>query len=150
MSESIHERVSAEVKTAMRARAKERLAALRLVMAEFKRIEVDERIELDDDRILVILDKMTKQRKDSFQQFHDADRDDLADKEAFEIALIGEFLPEQIDDAELEAMVSDAVAETGASGMPDMGKVMGILKPLIQGRADMGLVSSLVKARLSA
>ena len=149
MSEPIYQRVSAEVKVAMKARAKARLGALRLVMAEFKRVEVDERIELDDERVLVILDKMTKQRKDSLKQFTDAGREDLANQEAMEIAVIGEFLPEQLSDEEVSDLVKAAVKETGASSMQDMGKVMAIVKPRVQGRADMGVVSSLVKTQLS-
>ncbi|MBL6691849.1 MAG: GatB/YqeY domain-containing protein [Pseudomonadales bacterium] len=148
MADPIYQQVSAEVKTAMKARDKDRLAALRLIMSEFKRVEVDERVELDDERILQILDKMTKQRKDSHQQYADAGRDDLADKEAMEIAIIAEFLPAQLSDDELSQIVEAAVAEVGASTMQDMGKVMGIVKPQVQGRADMGAVSGLVKAKL--
>ena len=144
----IYQQVSAEVKTAMKARDKERLAALRLMMAEFKRVEVDERIDLDDDRVLVILDKMTKQRKDSLSQYEQAGRTDLVDKEAFEIAVIQEFLPAQLGEEELSELVNDAVTTSGAASMQDMGKVMGLLKPQVQGRADMGEVSRLVKARL--
>ncbi len=149
MSDSIYQQVSAEVKTAMKARDKSRLAALRLMMSEFKRVEVDERIELDDARVLSILDKMTKQRKDSHQQYADAGRDDLAQQEAMEIAIIAEFLPSQLTDSELETLIAQAIAESGAVSMQDMGKVMGILKPKIQGRADMGKVSASVKAELT-
>jgi uncharacterized protein YqeY len=149
MSESIYQRVTAEVKLAMKAREKLRLGALRLIMADFKRVEVDERIELDDERVLVILDKMTKQRKDSFTQFEDAGRDDLANQEALEIAVIAEFLPEQLSDAEVSSMVKAAIAETGAASMQDMGRVMAIVKPQVQGKADMGAVSGLLKAQLS-
>jgi uncharacterized protein len=149
MSEPIYQRVSAEVKVAMKARDKARLGALRLIMADFKRIEVDERIELDDERVLVILDKMTKQRKDSQQQFEDAGREDLAQQEALEIAVIAEFLPEQLSDDEVSDLVKAAIAETGAASMQDMGKVMAIVKPQVQGKADMGSVSGLVKAQLS-
>ena len=149
MSEPIYQRVTAEVKVAMKARDKPRLGALRLIMADFKRIEVDERIELDDERVLVILDKMTKQRKDSLKQFEDAGREDLANQEALEIAVIAEFLPDQLSDAEVSGLVKAAIAETGAASMQDMGKVMAIVKPLIQGKADMGAVSGLVKAQLS-
>ena len=148
MSEAIIDRVSDQVKVAMKARDKERLAALRLMMAEFKRVEVDERIELDDTRVLAILDKMTKQRKDSLKQFEDADRDDLAAKESLELSIIAEFMPEQMDAEELSALVKATIQELGASGMQDMGKVMGILKPQVQGRADMGQVSQLVKSQL--
>ena len=149
MPEPIYQRVTAEVKVAMKARDKPRLGALRLIMADFKRIEVDERIELDDERVLVILDKMTKQRKDSLKQFEDAGREDLANQEALEIAVIAEFLPDQLSDDEVSGLVKAAIAETGAASMQDMGKVMAIVKPLIQGKADMGAVSGLVKAQLS-
>ena len=149
MSEPIYQRVSAEVKVAMKARDKPRLGALRLIMADFKKIEVDERIELDDKRVLVILDKMVKQRKDSLKQFEDAGREDLANQEALEIAVIAEFLPEQLSDDEVSGLVKAAIAETGAGSMQDMGKVMAIVKPQIQGKADMGVVSGLVKAELS-
>ena len=149
MSEPIYQRVTAEVKVAMKARDKPRLGALRLIMADFKKIEVDERIELDDKRVLVILDKMVKQRKDSLKQFEDAGREDLANQEALEIAVIAEFLPEQLSDDEVSGLVKAAIAETGAGSMQDMGKVMAIVKPQIQGKADMGVVSGLVKAQLS-
>ena len=149
MADSIYQQVSAEVKTAMKSRDRDRLAALRLIMSEFKNVEVNERIELDDARILQILDKMTKQRKDSHQQFADAGRDDLADREALEISIIAEFLPSQLSDDELTRIVDDAVSEAGAASMRDMGRVMGIVKPRVQGRADMGAVSGLVKAKLS-
>jgi hypothetical protein len=149
MPEPIYQRVTAEVKVAMKARDKPRLGALRLIMADFKRIEVDERIELDDERVLVILDKMTKQRKDSLKQFTDAGREDLANQEALEIAVIAEFLPDQLSDDEVSGLVKAAIAETGAASMQDMGKVMAIVKPQVQGKADMGAVSALVKAQLS-
>jgi uncharacterized protein YqeY len=148
MPSAIYEQISADVKTSMKARDKERVAALRLVMSEFKNVEVDERIELDDARVLSILDKMTKQRKDSFRQFEDAGRDDLSSKEALEISIIAEFLPQQLNSEEVKQLVSDAIASSGASTMQDMGKVMGILKPQIQGKADMSEVSGLVKAAL--
>lgn len=149
MADSIYQQVSAEVKTAMKARDKDRVAALRLVMSEFKKVEVDERIELDDTRVLQILDKMTKQRKDSQQQYADAGRDDLADKEALEISIIAEFLPSQLSEDEIAQIVDDAISEVGAASMQDMGKVMGIVKPKVQGRGDIGAVSGLVKAKLS-
>ena len=149
MPEPIYQRVTAEVKVAMKARDKARLGALRLIMADFKRIEVDERIELDDERVLVILDKMTKQRKDSLKQFEDAGREDLANQEALEIAVIAEFLPDQLSDDEVSGLVKAAIAETGAASMQDMGKVMAIVKPQVQGKADMCAVSGLVKAQLS-
>lgn len=149
MPEPIYQRVTAEVKVAMKARDKSRLGALRLILADFKRIEVDERIELDDERVLVILDKMIKQRKDSLKQFEDAGREDLASQEALEIEVIAEFLPDQLSDDEVSGVVKAAIAETGASSMQDMGKVMAIVKPQVQGKADMGAVSGLVKAQLS-
>lgn len=149
MSEPIYQQVVADVKTAMKARDKKRLAALRLMMSEFKRVEVDERIEIDDTRALVILDKMTKQRKDSFTQFSDAGRDDLAEIEAFEISVISEYLPQGLSGEEISQLVADAVLKSGATSMQDMGKVMGILKPQIQGRADMSEVSARVKQQLS-
>jgi hypothetical protein len=149
MTEPIYQRVTAEVKVAMKARDKPRLGALRLIMAEFKRIEVDERVELDDQRVLVIFDKMTKQRKDSFKQFEEAGREDLAKQEALEIAVIAEFLPEQLSDEEVIDLVKAAIVETGAASMQDMGKVMAIVKPQVQGKTDMGAVSGLVKGRLS-
>ena len=149
MPEPIYQRVTAEVKVAMKARDKPRLGALRLILADFKRIEVDERIELDDERALVILDKMIKQRKDSLKQFEDAGREDLAKQEALEIEVIAEFLPDQLSDDEISNVVKAAMAETGASSMQDMGKVMAIVKPQVQGKADMGAVSGLVKAQLS-
>ena len=135
------------LKAAMRAKEKERLSALRLITAEFKKVEVDERIEVDDARALQILDKMCKQRRDSIKQYQDAGRDELAAVEQAEIDVISEFLPEAISDEELSQMVSDAIAQSGAAGMQDMGKVMGILKPKVQGRADMGKVSQMVKSQ---
>ena len=136
------------VKAAMRAKEKERLSALRLITAEFKKAEVDERIDIDDERALQILDKMCKQRRDSIKQYEDAGRDELAAVEQAEIDVISEFLPEAISDDELTQMVADAIAQSGAAGMQDMGKVMGILKPQVQGRADMGQVSKMVKSQL--
>lgn len=142
------ESVKEAVKAAMRAKEKERLQALRLITAEFKRVEVDERIEIDDARALAILDKMTKQRRDSIAQYQAAGRDELAAVEQFEIDVINDFLPEALSEAELAKLVADAVAQSGAASMQDMGKVMGILKPQVQGRADMALISKLVKAQL--
>lgn len=136
-------------KTAMRAREKERVATLRMVNAEIKRIEIDERRALDDEDILNILNKMVKQRQDAFSQFANAGRDDLANQEAFEIDLIGEFLPEKLSADEVAALVDAVIVQTGASGMQDMGKVMGLVKEQSQGQADMGMVSGRVKAKLS-
>ena len=149
MSSPIKSQVEAAVKDAMRARDKQRLGVLRLMMAEFKRIEVDERIELDDTRVLAILDKMKKQRKDSLEQYQAAGRDDLADQEQFELSVIDEYTPEALSDAEVSALVEAAIAETGASSMKDMGSLMANLKPRLQGRADMAAVSKLVKQHLN-
>ncbi|MFU8764164.1 MAG: GatB/YqeY domain-containing protein [Haliea sp.] len=144
------ETIKAAMKAAMKARDKDRLGTIRLIQSEFKRIEVDERIELDDARVLVVLDKMIKQRRDSAQQYQAAGRKELAAQEDREIAVIQEFLPAQLSDAELEAMVDAAIAAAGGSGMQAMGTVMAELKPKLQGRADIGAVSKLVKARLTA
>ena len=137
------------MKAAMKARDKERLATIRLIQAEFKRIEVDERIEIDDARALAVLDKMVKQRRDSAEQYAVAGRDELADRETAEIAVIQDFLPAQLSEDELGALVDAAIAASDASGMAAMGAVMGQLKPQLQGRADMGAVSQMVKARLA-
>lgn len=146
MPSDIKKNVSAAVKDAMRAKDKPRLSVLRTIMAEFKKIEVDERIELDDARVLIVLDRMVKQRKDSATQFEQAERPELAEVEHAEINVIQDFLPQALTDAEIEKIVSDAVSQTGASAMADMGKVMALVKPQVQGRADMGAVSKKVKA----
>lgn len=142
------ESVKEAVKAAMRAKEKERLNALRLITAEFKRVEVDERIEVDDARALAILDKMNKQRRDSIAQYEAAGRTDLAAVEQAEISVISEFLPAALSAEELAKLVADAVAQSGATSMQDMSKVMGILKPQVQGRADMAQISQQVKAQL--
>ena len=144
------ERVKDAVKDAMRAREKARLAALRLITAEFKRIEVDERIEIDDARALSVLDKMVKQRLDSEAQYRAAGRDELAEVEAFEITVIREYLPEPLTDEDLDALVAEAIVASGATSMAQMSAVMGQLKPKVAGRADMGVLSAKVKAQLSA
>ena len=141
--------VRAAMKAAMKAKDKPRLQTIRLMWAEFKRIEVDERIEIDDQRALAVLDKMVKQRRDSSQQFTDAARTDLAEQENYEITVIQEFLPEQLGETEIIALIDAAIAATDASGMQAMGPVMGRLKPQLQGKADMGQVSQLVKQRLT-
>jgi len=148
MSDTLKVQITEAMKDAMRAKEKERLGAIRLIQAEIKRIEVDERIDLDDARVLAILDKMVKQRRDSIKQYEDAGRQELADKEQAEIEVIQTFLPAPLSEEELSAMVDEAIAESGAESMRDMGKVMGLLKPRIQGRADAGAVSGLVKAKL--
>ena len=142
--------IESAVKDAMRARDRARLATLRLVTAEFKRVEVDERIELDDARVLAILDKMLKQRSDSEAQYRAADRADLADQEAAEMVVIRDFMPAALSEAEIDAAIDAAIAASGAESMRDMGKVMSMLKPELQGRADMGAVSGRVKGRLGA
>lgn len=150
MSDSeLKTRITEDVKSAMRAREKDRLGTLRLITAAIKQKEVDERIELDDTAVLAVLEKMVKQRKDSIEQFTKAARDDLIAQEQFELKLIRTYLPEQMSEAEIEAIVTEAVAATGATEMKDMGKVMGQVKPKVAGKADMGLVSKLVKSKLS-
>ena len=138
------------MKEAMKAREKERLATIRLIQAEFKRVEVDERIEIDDARALVIMDKMVKQRRDSISQFEAAGRDELAAIERAEITVIQEFLPQQLSEDEIVAIIDEALRAIDATGMSAMGPLMGVLKPKLQGRADMGAVSKLVKAKLTA
>ena len=150
MSESkLKSQIVEAMKAAMRAKDKERLGTVRLMLAEFKRVEVDERIELDDQRVLTILDRMLKQRRDAANQFRQGNREDLAAKEDQEVLVIQEFLPSQLSAAELDSLIDDAIASTGASSMKDMGALMGQLKPQLQGRADMGAVSKQIKARLS-
>ncbi len=148
MSE-LQKRVNEDVKTAMRSKDKDRLGVLRLITAAFKQKEVDERIELDDTMVLAIMDKMTKQIRDSIQQFEQAGRDDLVAKEAFELEIIQEYLPAQLTEDEISQIITECVAASGAESAKDMGKVMGLLKPRLQGRADMGKVSGLVKQQLS-
>lgn len=146
---ALKDQISEAVKDAMRAKEKARLGVLRMLMSEFKRVEVDERIELDDARVLAILDKQLKQRKDSAKQFEEAGRQDLADQENFEITVIQGFMPAALSSEEITALLKSAIAETGAESMKDMGKVMAIVKPQVQGRADMGEVSKLVKTLLN-
>ncbi len=138
------------MKEAMKAREKERLATIRLIQAEFKRVEVDERIEIDDVRALAIMDKMVKQRRDSISQFESAGRDELAAIERAEINVIQEFLPQQLSEDEILAIIDDALSGIDATGMAAMGPLMGVIKPKLQGRADMGAVSKLVKAKLTS
>ncbi|HAT7071626.1 TPA: lpg2359 family Dot/Icm T4SS effector [Legionella pneumophila] len=146
---TIKEQINNDIKDAMRAKDKNLLNALRLISAAVKQIEVDERIEVDDERMLVILDKMSKQRKESIAQFEKASRDDLVAQEQFELNVISKYLPEPLTDNEIEELISDAIKSTGAEKMSDMGKVMVILKPKLQGRADMAQVSARIKAKLS-
>ncbi len=146
---TIADTIKAAQKAAMKAREKERLAAIRLILAEFKRIEVDERIAVDDTRALAVLDKMVKQRRDSIEQYEAAGREELAAREKAEIAVIQEYLPAPFSEAELTALIDEAIAGTSAEGMAAMGVVMAELKPKLQGRADMGAVSKLVKEKLA-
>ena len=137
------------MKESMRARDKVRLGTIRLIMSEIKRIEVDERIELDDVRVLAVLDKMLKQRRDSISQYESADRQDLADVEIAEVAVIETFLPAKLTEQEILELLDSAISSSGAESIRDMGKVMAVLKPQLQGRADVASVSQLVKKRLS-
>jgi len=147
---SIKTQLKDAMKEAMRAKDKSRLSAIRLIQAEIKRVEVDERIDIDDARVLAILDKMVKQRRDSISQYQAAGRQELADVEIAEINVIQDFLPAALSEAEIAELVESAISQTGAVSMADMGKVMGILRPQIQGRADAGAVSGLVKAALNS
>lgn len=146
---SLKDQLKDQQKLAMLAKDKQRLGAIRLLMAEIKQREVDTRVELDDQDILAVVTKMVKQRRDSISQFEAAGRQDLADKESAEIAVLQEFLPQQLTAAEIAALIEQAIAESGAAVMTDMGKVMAVLKPKIQGRADVGAVSAQVKTRLA-
>jgi uncharacterized protein YqeY len=149
-SENLVARIKASMKEAMKAREKERLATIRLIQAEFKRVEVDERIEIDDARALAIMDRMVKQRRDSISQFESAGRDELAAIERAEIKVIQEFLPQQLSEDEILAIIDDALSGIDATGMAAMGPLMAVIKPKLQGRADMGAVSKLVKAKLTS
>lgn len=146
---TIKEQLNADLISAMRAQDKKSLGALRLITAAIKQIEVDERIEVDEMRLLAILDKLAKQRKESISQFTTAGRDDLVAQEEFELRLINQYLPEPLSDAELTNIVEHTLHELGAEKISDMGKVMAQLKPLLQGRADMGKVSAMLKNKLS-
>ena len=137
-----------DMKAAMKAGDKPRLGVIRLINAAIKQREVDERIELDDSQVLAVLDKMVKQRRDSITQYEQAGRTELADQEKFEIGICQEYLPEALSDDEIASLLEQAIAETGAASMKDMGKVMGWLKPKLQGRADMGAVSAKIKQKL--
>jgi uncharacterized protein YqeY len=142
-------RIQDDVKAAMKAKEKARLATLRLITAAIKQREVDERTELNDEQVLAVLEKMIKQRRDSITQYEKAGRQELAEKERSEISIIEAYMPESLSDEDIAAMIEAAIAESGAESMRDMGKVMGLLKPKMQGRADMGKVSGLVKQKLS-
>ncbi|AEI77939.1 GatB/YqeY domain-containing protein [Cupriavidus necator] len=147
---SLKARISEDMKAAMRARETERLGTIRLLLAAIKQREVDERVELDDTAVLAVVEKLIKQRKDSISQFQQAGRNDLADKESAEVEVLKAYMPAALSDEEVAAEVQQAVAATGAAGPQDMGKVMGVLKGKLAGRADMTAVSALVKAALAA
>jgi uncharacterized protein YqeY len=146
---SLKSRIQEDMKSAMRAAAKERLGTIRMLLAAIKQREVDERIELDDSQILAVIDKMVKQRRESITQFEAGGRADLVAKEAEELKLLSDYLPEQLSEAELDALIGEAIASSGASSIKDMGKVMGLIKSKAQGRADMGAVGARIKAKLS-
>ena len=146
---TLRDKLNEDIKSAMKAREQEKLAALRLMLASVKQREVDERITLDDAAVVSVVEKMIKQRKDSIAQYEKAQRQDLADKEKYEISVIEAYLPQQLSQGEIDSIVADAIAESGAKSAADMGKVMGVLKPKLAGRADMGKVSALVKAKLA-
>jgi uncharacterized protein YqeY len=145
---SLKERITDDMKAAMRSGEKERLGVIRMITSAIKQREVDERITLDDTQVLSVLEKMIKQRKESVEQFKAGSRQDLADKEAAEITLLQGYMPSQLSAAELDALINDAVASTGAASIKDMGKVMAIIKAKAQGRADMGAVGAKIKAKL--
>jgi hypothetical protein len=147
---TLKDQIQEDVKSAMRARDQKRLTALRLITAAIKQVEVDERVEMDDQAVLAVLDKMVKQRRDSLEQYQNAGRDDLAAQEQFELELISVYLPEALSDDELAALIKQTVADTGASSIRDMGTVMNKLREQVQGRADMKAVSSAVKQQLGA
>ncbi len=146
---SLKQQITDDMKAAMRAKETARLGAIRLLLAAMKQREVDERIELSDADVVSIIEKMLKQRRDSISQYEAANRHDLADVEKFEVTILQAYMPQQLNEAEIAAVIDAVIAETGASGPQDMGKVMGAVKPKLAGRADMGKVSGLIKAQLS-
>ena len=146
---SLKLKINEDMKSAMKARQTEKLSTIRMLLAAMKQVEVDERVELDDSRIMAIITKMVKQRQDSVKIYREAKRDDMADKEAAEITVLQAYLPQQLSTDEIAAAVDKAITQTGANGMADMGKVMGVLKGELAGRADMAVVSRLLKEKLS-
>src|SRR5882757_997325 len=146
---ALKDRITEDMKTAMRAGEKERLATIRLILSAVKQREVDERIQLDDSQVLAVLEKMIKQRKESITQFESGGRADLVAKEQAELAILQVYLPAQMSEAEIDALIAEAMAATGATSIKDMGKVMGIMKAKAQGKADMGAVSARIKQKLS-
>jgi len=147
---SLKARITEDMKNAMRAKDSARLGAIRLLQSAIKQREVDERIELDDMQVIEAIEKMLKQRRDSISQYEAANRHDLADVEKFEVTVLQEYLPQALTDGEVGAILEQVIAETGASGIKDMSKVMAAVKPLVVGRADMGKISGLIKTRLGA
>jgi len=147
--ELLTDRIKEDMKACMKAGNKSRLGVIRLILAAIKQVEVDERIQLDNDRVILVLDKMLKQRRESIRQFADAGRHDLVAIEEAEVLVIQDFLPQALSEEEVDAMVADAVTESGAESIKDMGKVMGLLKTKMQGRADMSVVSTKIKAALA-
>jgi uncharacterized protein YqeY len=146
---ALKERITEDMKTAMRAGEKERLATIRLILSAIKQREVDERITLDDTQVLAVIEKMIKQRREAITQFEAGGRSDLVAKESAEIAVLQTYLPAQLSEAELDALIAEAIASTGAASIKDMGKVMGAVKAKAQGRADMGAVSARIKQKLT-
>lgn len=149
MSMPLRQQVNDDMKTALRARETARLGAIRLLMAAIKQKEVDERIELDDTAIIAVIDKMLKQRKDSIEQYQKAQREDLVAAERFEVEVLSAYMPQALTESEIEAIIAEAIASSGAKTMQEMSKVMAIAKPQLAGRADMGAVSKLIKTRLN-
>lgn len=148
MSE-LKQRITDDMKSAMKAKDKQALKAVRMIVGAIKQREIDERIELDDAQVMAVIQKMVKQRKDSISQFKDAGRTDLVDVEEAELVIINNYMPAQLSDTEVDDVVSKAIADSGAASMKDMGKLMGMLKGQLAGKADMGIVSQLIKAKLS-
>lgn len=146
--DSLKDRIKDDMKASMKSGDKARLGAIRMILAAIKQVEVDERVELGDDRVIVVLDKMLKQRRESIKQFSDAGRNDLAEVEEAEVLVIQDFLPQPLSEAEIDVMITKAIAEAGATSVKDMGAVMGLLRPQMQGRADMAVVSARIKASL--
>lgn len=145
---SLKDRIAEDMKAAMRSKDKERLETIRMLRAAIQRKEVDDRVSLDDDGVLAVIEKQIKQGRDSIEQFTQGNRQDLADKEQVQLKILAEYMPEPLSDQELDALIHQAISDTGAESMKDMGKIMGRLKPQIQGRADMGQVSAKVKSLL--
>ena len=149
MSQTLKQQLDEDIKAAMRARDKQRLGILRLILAAIKQKEIDEQVSLDDAGVLAVLDKLARQHRESIKHFENAERQDLVATETYELQVVKEYLPAPLSDAEIDTLIDAAIVDTGAASMKDMGKVMGVLKPALQGRADMGAVSGRVKQRLN-